>query len=464
MKKFLFSFCFITLLHIVGFSQTSDDLFRQPLSEVLTQIQKQYGITIRYDEKLVKDKWVNYAGWKMKPDVETTLAAILASNDITFAKEGEKKYKLQNYQYHLKTIDEGKEQLQYLSSLYNDNPTWEKRKNELKTCILSALRLSPLPAATASRPILTAIRKFDGYTVENIAIETLPGLYVSGSLYRPAKAKGKLPIVLNPDGHFSKGRYREDCQIRCASLARMGAIAFSYDLFGWDGESLLQVESADHRKALVQSIHALNAIRIIDYLVTLKEVDTTRIAITGASGGGSHTMLMTVIDDRIDVSIPVAMMSSFHSGGCPCESGMGVHLCGGGTNNAEIAAMAAPRPQLVISDGKDWTRNTPAIEFPFLQRTYGFYNNALVKNVHLPADGHDYGKNKRQAMYEFVTQQFKLKLAASDETKVTIEKEEAMYVFGEKGERLPANAVKGFDEVVKAFNAAVEQTKSKTER
>ncbi len=438
-------------------AQTSDDAFKQPLKEVLAQIQKQFAITIRYDSILVKDKWVSYAGWRFRPDVEKTLINILASQDIAFAKEGDKKYKLQPFQYHLKTVEEGKEQLQYLSTLYNDVESWEKRNAGLKSCLLAALRLNKMPARPTSKPIITGIRKFDGYTVENIAIETLPGLYVCGSLYRPAKLKGKVPVVLNPDGHFSRGRYREDCQYRCATLARMGAMAFSYDLFGWDGESLLQIKSTDHRRSLVQSIHALNAMRILDYLLTLNEGDPNRVAITGASGGGSHTMLMTAIDDRIKLSVPVAMLSSYHSGGCPCESGMGVHLCGGGTNNVEIAAMAAPRPQLIISDGKDWTQNFPQNEFPFLQRVYSFYNKTgVLQNAHFPNEGHDYGTNKRKAMFDFIAQQFNLNITAADEMNVTIEKETAMYVFGDKGDRLPANAIMGFDEVIKVFEQAID--------
>ncbi|MDB5192904.1 MAG: acetylxylan esterase [Segetibacter sp.] len=456
MKKLIFLICLSALLHTVAISQTSDDAFREPLKDVLTQIQKQYGIAIRYDEALVKDKWINYAGWKFKLDVEKTLTNVLASVDITFAKEGHKKYKLQNYQYHLKTVEEGKQQLAYLSTLYNNKQSWEKRKAELQSCILTSLRLNNLPARPASKPIITAVRKFDGYTVENIAIETLPGLYVSGSLYRPAKVKGKVPVIINPDGHFSKGRYRDDCQYRCATLARMGALAFSYDLFGWDGESQLQVKSTDHRRALVQTIQALNATRLLDYLLSLKEADATRVAITGASGGGSQTMLMAAIDNRITLSVPVAMTSSYHSGGCPCESGMGIHMCSGGTNNVEIAAMAAPHPQLIVSDGKDWTQNVPQNELPFLQRTYGFYGKTnVIKNAHLATEGHDYGINKRKAMYDFIAQQWKLNPNAADESKVTIEKETALYVFGDKGERLPANAVKGFDEVTKVFEQAV---------
>jgi hypothetical protein len=453
-------------------AQTSDDAFRQPLKSVLTDIEKQYGITIRYPEELVKDRWITYARWRFRPDVEKTLDNILSSQDISFTKEADKRYKLQQFQYHLKTVEEGKQQLEYFASLYNDVQSWEKRRQELKQCMLSTLKLSSIPAAPASRPIVTAVRKFDGYTVQNIAIETLPGLFVSGSLYRPTKSKGKLPVVLNPDGHFAKGRYREECQIRCATLARMGAIAFSYDLFGWDGESRLQVKPEDHRKSLVQSIQALHAIRILDYLLSLKDADAQRIAITGASGGGSQSMLVTAIDDRIKLSVPVVMLSSYHSGGCPCESGMGTHLCGGGTNNVEVAAMAAPKPQLIVSDGKDWTQHVPQNEFPHLQRIYHFYGKADgVKNVHLPSEGHDYGPSKRKAMYEFVAQHFNLNLDAVkdksgsiDESKATIENETALYVFGDKGERLPEHAVKGFENVTKLFEEAVSRSQLTDDR
>jgi len=462
-RKIILLFLIGSLCSISVAAQTSDDQFRKPLKQVIEDVQKRFGIAVRYPEDLVKDRWVTYADWRYKPDAEKTLAAILASQDLTFAKEGEKKYKLQAFQYHLKTVEEGKEQLASLSSLYHDKESWEKRKTALKQCILSSLKLSKLPAKPASQPIVSSVRKFDGYTVQNIAIETLPGLYVSGSLYRPTKIKSEVPVVLNPDGHFAKGRYREDCQYRCAMLAQMGAMAFSYDLFGWDGESLLQIESKDHRRSLVQSIQALHAIRILDYLLSLKEADVSRVAITGASGGGSQTMLMGAIDDRIKLTVPVAMLSSYHSGGCPCESGMGIHTCEGGTNNAEIAAMMAPKPMLVVSDGKDWTQNVPQNEFPFVQSIYRFYDNTdAVANVHLAAEGHDYGKSKRAAMYAFVAKHFNLNTVAAknkagefDESKVTIEKEDALKVFGPRGENLPVNAIKGYENVVAVFEKSI---------
>jgi hypothetical protein len=305
----------------------------------------------------------------------------------------------------------------------------------------------------------------NGYTIENIAIETLPGLYVCGSLYRPLKYKGSSPIILNPDGHFADGRYRADCQYRCAMQARMGAIAFCYDLFAW-GESRLQFKEEDHRRSIANTIHNLNGIRILDYLTSLKGVDTTRIAITGGSGGGSQTMQLTAIDNRIKVSIPVVMVSSYFFGGCPCESGMPFQLCGGGTNNAEIAAMAAPRPMLIVSDGKDWTSAVPELEYPFIQRIYNFYGKPnLVKNAHFPDEGHDYGLSKRLALYEFIAEYLKLditriknKEGKIDESTCTIEEFPAMYVFGKNGENLPANAIKNIEVLRKVLDESKKPT------
>lgn len=452
----LLSFTFYSM---ALFCQTSDNSFKKPLSDVISEIENRYKVKIRYPADLIKDKMITFADWRFRPDVEVTMTNIFASQDITFSKEAENKYKLQAFQYHLKTPQEGKEQLLYFSTLYNNLEGWQKRSSELQACILRSLLLSPIPANPSTAPIISNFRKKDGYTVENIALEVLPGLYVCGSLYKPFDYHGKIPVILNPDGHFDHGRYRADCQLRCAMEAKMGAMAFSYDLFAW-GESLLQFKTEDHRRALAQTIQALNAIRILDYLLSLKDADPSRVAITGGSGGGSNTMLVTAIDNRITLSVPVVMLSSYHSGGCPCESGMGIHLCGGGTNNVEIAGMAAPRPQLIISDGKDWTQHVPETEFPYLQKIYAFYGKKeAVQNAHFPEEGHDYGLSKRLAMYQFVAHNFNLDLHPFMdinnhiiESGITIEKESELFVFGPRGEHLPANAIKSFDALQKFFD------------
>ena len=454
--------CLMVMSCGIIWGQNTDDQYRKPLKQVLTEIESKYGVKIKYADSMVANRTVPYADWRYRNDVEATLENVLAPLDMKVKKEKDKVYKLGNYEYYRWKVEEGWAELDRIAAQYNDLGEWEKRKQLLKPCLLAALQLSPLPVSPGSKPIVTPKRKMNGYTVENIAIEILPGLYVNGSLYKPAKYKGRIPVILNPDGHWEKQRYRPDCQYRSAALAKMGAMTFSYDLFAW-GESLLQFKEADHRRSLSMTIQVLGSIRILDYLLSLKDADTSRVAMTGGSGAGSHTVLLTAIDDRIKASAPVVSLSSYFYGGCPCESGMPVHACGGRTDNVEIAAMAAPRPQLIVSDGGDWTDRMPEHDFPYLQKMYGWYDKKeLVQNVHLPDEKHDFGINKRIAVYNFMAKYLGLDIKAIqdasghiDESAITIEDERAMYVFGDTGQFLPVNAIHGFENLQLMFNKII---------
>lgn len=173
----------------------------------------------------------------------------------------------------------------------------------------------------------------------------------------PARFRGRIPVMLSPHGHFynktdtsipdERGRYRPDQQLRCAMLSKMGAAVFSYDMWGW-GESALAFNLKDHRTDLGIVMQTWQSIRILDYLCAQPWADTTRVGVTGASGGGTQTMVIAALDDRITLSVPVVMLSSHFFGGCPCESGLPIHILPGElmTNNAELGALAAPHPQL----------------------------------------------------------------------------------------------------------------------
>jgi hypothetical protein len=452
----------LTLLMVfqTAVPQKPADTYKKPLKEVITDIEKRYKIKLLYSESIVTNQFVMYPTWRYRVDIEPTLNNILMPLDMIFQKTGENTYQISKYVYYQRPVDEGKKHLDRLLASYPVLQAWEARKAELRKCFLEQLRLSPLPKKTPLNPIFTPKRTFNGYTVENVAIETLPGVYLSGSLYRPAKGKGPFASVLCPHGHFADtdmnlyGRYRPDQQYRCATLARMGAVVFSYDMFAW-GESLLQFDKEVHKTGLAMTMQTLNSIRVIDFLTSLPYVDKTRIGVTAASGGGTQSFLLTALDDRVTVSVPVVMVSSSFFGGCECESGMPIHSCTDlGTNNAEISAMASPRPMLVVSDGSDWTQNVPVIEFPYLQKVYALYGKQdNVENVHLANDQHDYGFSKRAPMYEFMAKHLGLNLTAVkdksgkvDESKVTIEKFESMLVFGKDG-KLPGNAVKSPDAV-----------------
>jgi dienelactone hydrolase len=458
MKKYLILIACLAATYGLN-AQTSSEIYDKPLSDVLNDIQTKYQVTLKYSNDRVKDKIVTNAVWKMHLwDVEATLTNILYPLDFRFNKDGEKTYSIVHFRYHVKPEAEGAANLKALLELYPTLGQWEARKVVVRENILQQIGLSPFPKKTPLNPKIVNKRKYDGYTVENVSLEVLPVVFLCGSLYQPAK-KGKYPAMLCPHGHFEKGRYRPEHQYRCAMLARMGVIAFSYDTFACN-EGTLQVSGEAHSTALALTMQTWNSIRVVDFLTSLSDVDAARIGITGASGGGTQSFLAAALDRRITLSVPAVMVSSHFYGGCPCESGLPIHHLTNAmsTNNVEIAALFAPLPQLLISDGGDWTCNNPTVEFPYLQAIYSLYGKKdFIENVHLANEVHDYGPSKRFAMYHFVAKHFNLdikkiqdKAGKFDESKVTIEPAEKMFAFGTQ-QKLPDNAVLGADNIRKAL-------------
>lgn len=414
------------LVSMAAGAQTFENKYTRPLNDVLKDVSARFGIKLKYNVDTTGLK-LAYADFRIRPySLEETLNNILSPFDFKAVKQNDKLYKIKPYEYPRRQPEDGQKMISWLTSLYSDKAAWEARRDTLKKEVRERLGIDKLlPLCSKEKPEYSKIRKFDGYTVQNFRLKTVNGHTVCGSIYAP-KSKGKHPLIICPNGHFSNGRYGEVQQQRLATLARMGAICVDYDLWGW-GESADEVGSKAHQTPEAHVMQALNGIRILDWMIQRKDVDTKRIGVNGGSGGGTQTVLLTVLDDRYTAANPVVSVSSWFDGGCPCESGMPIQLAGGGTCNAELAAMFAPKPMMLVSDGGDWTSTTPELEFPYLQRIYGFYGAAdKVSNIHLPKERHDFGPNKRNAVYKFFIDTFNLDASQLDESKVTIEDENAL--------------------------------------
>lgn len=401
---------------------------------------KRWGVRFKYNVDTTGLK-LPYADYRVRPySLEETLTNICKYFDFNWWKQNDKLYKIKPYEYPRRHTDEGAQMLTYLKTLYSNKAQFEARRDSVKREVRKLLEIDKYrDSLVGGKPILGKVIVHDGYTTQNICIETLPGEHVFGTIYTPHPDKAtrkrwkaqngtdKFALIICPDGHFGGGRYRADEQQRLGTLARMGAVCVDFDLYGW-GQSEQEYGKNSHQTDRAHVIQALNAEVLLDYMWQNRtDIDHKRIGVNGGSGGGTHTVLLTVLDDRITAAAPTVNLASHFDGGCPCESGKPIQLAGGGTCNPELLAFFAPRPLQVVSDGGDWTASVPTLEFPYLQYVYGFYNaKDKVGNVHLPNERHDYGPNKRKANYAFFEKVFNLDPTMCDESKVTIVKPEVL--------------------------------------
>ena len=447
----------LLLLSAVGLCMTASaqnhyaHRYTRSLHEMLTEISQRFGVKLKCEVDTV-GLVLPYADSRIRPySLEESLGNVLKPFDYKYIQQNDSLYKIKPYESYRRTPAEGAALLAWLMQQYPDRRSFEERREVLRREVRELAETDRLLAACVMQPpVLSKPRRYDGYTVQNFRLETLPGLYICGSIYAPL-TKGVHPAIVSPDGHTE--RYSEETQLRLAGWARMGIVAVGYDLIGY-GESALQLGAGTHHSPIAQLLQLLNGFRVLDMLFARGDIDFARVGLCGASGGGSQTMQLGVLDDRYTVLCPVISLSSYFDGGCPCESGVQLCSAGGGTCNAELAALVAPRPLGVVSDGSDWTAHVPTIELPYLHHVYGLYGAAdAVRNYHYPEEGHDFGPSKREAVYDFFAEVFGLDRSRADESKLTVEPTERLLLFGTEG-RLPAGAIRSVSELAPWFDAA----------
>ena len=322
---------------------------------------------------------------------------------------------------------------------------WTARAEALRRQVRVSLGLWPWPTRTPLNAVAHGAVVREGYTVERVFFESVPGHFVTGSLYKPVGRAGKLPAVLSPHGHWPGGRFqdiaeperrkqlasgaerfdnaaRHILQARAVQLARMGAVVLLYDMIGYadsvqipqaiahsprgrprkeSDDGLFFSVGAELRLQSILGLQMWNAVRALDFLVSLPDVDPARIAVTGASGGGTQTFLLGAIDDRPAVAFPAVMVSARMQGGCTCENADYLRI---GTGNVELAALFAPKP-LGMTAADDWTRTMPADGFPQLQAHYDLFGaKDKVQLFPFLQFGHNYNHVSRVAMYGFLSQ------------------------------------------------------------
>lgn len=337
---------------------------------------------------------------------------------------------------------------------------WQGRAREIREQVLLSCGLWPGSARPPIEAKIFGKVERDGYSIEKVYFATRPGFFLAGNLYRPlGRGPGPFPAILNPHGHWTTGRFVDTKEgsiaARCINFARQGMIAFSYDMVGYNDTHFREEPGAGpapeayklHRRFATAPVNQLwnislmglqtwNSLRALDFLAVLPDVDPRRLACTGESGGGTQTFMLGAIDDRLAVQAPIVMVSHTMQGGCSCENAPGLRVQ---YSNMEIAASAAPRPQILVGATGDWTKKTLTVEGPALEHIYqllGAGENLRYAVFDFP---HNYNQTSREAVYEFFGRWLKPAAPAVSESAYTKEPDRDLRVF--EGETLPPEAM-----------------------
>lgn len=301
---------------------------------------------------------------------------------------------------------------------------WTQAKEQLRQRVLNEVVLRGEGrkwAQARTRVEWLDVLPGDGYRIKRLRYEIIPGLWIPALLYEPEKLAGKVPVILNTNGHEGTGVANDYIQIRCINEARKGALALNFE---WLGMGQLKTDGFAHTRSnqldLVGTngvaLHYLSQKRGLDILLSHPNADPARVAVTGLSGGGWQTIFISSLDPRVTIAASVAGYSSFVTRAQFPDQDLGdaeqtpVDLAAT-ADYTTLTAMRAPRPTMIANNAYDNCcfrgdyANAPLIwaARPF----YALYNAAANLTAHINFDpGHNYGQENREAFYRFVRDNF----------------------------------------------------------
>ncbi len=277
---------------------------------------------------------------------------------------------------------------------------------------------------------VTGTVAMDGYRIEKVVFESLPGLHVTALVYVPDQPAGRKPAVLVPCGHSPDGKAFRNYQELSGQLARRGYVVICWDPVGQGERSQFwDAERARSRYNLVCGEHAVlgnlaclaglsldryeiwDGMRALDYLLTRADVDGTRIAVTGTSGGGFQSLWLGALDERIAVvapscyvtALPMRMANRIFEDPDSDPEQDPYALVSAGVDHAGLMLLVYPRPIILLAAVKDFfpiegTRKTFR-EVAALYRAGGHGDRiAMAEGVH----GHAYSPENRRAAFAFM--------------------------------------------------------------
>ena len=323
-----------------------------------------------------------------------------------------------------------------------------RRKAYIRERMLSAL--GGLPERTPLNPRVVGVLDRDGYRVEKVIFESQPQFYVTGNLYVPKSGQPPYPAVLFPLGHERGGKPNPDWQHVLVSLARRGFVAFTWDTLG-QGERSQFYDTDLERSKLGETgsttEHTMigaqcllvgdniarytiwDGIRALDYLLSQREVDATRVACTGNSGGGTHTAYLSALDDRIAVAAPSCFITSWQRllesiGPQDAEQCLPPFLKDG-LDHADFIYAFAPKPYIILSAIRDFFSISGARE-TYAETGHLYTLLAAPQKLGMfEADNtHGYSLPRRLAAYNWLSRWLKGSEDRAPEQEVKVEDEE----------------------------------------